>query len=97
MIETDEPGRPAQHAVVLAAPDLSLLLVAWLDELIYLTEVEDFIPRRAERVDVASTTLSATVTGRRARPLHVVKAVTLHDLELAAKGGAWRGRVVLDV
>lgn len=97
LVDTGEPGEPDRHDVTLAAPDPGLLLVAWLEELVYLAETERFVPLRADRLDVDAGRLSASVAGLRATPLHLVKAVTLHDLEVVSDGGTWHGRVVLDV
>jgi SHS2 domain-containing protein len=56
----------------------------------------------ARRADVTAfelvgNGLRATVTGRRDRPRHLVKAATLNSLELGEHEGKWHGRVVLDV
>jgi SHS2 domain-containing protein len=37
------------------------------------------------------------VSGTRASPPHLVKAVTYHRLEMHEQDGTWRARVVLDV
>lgn len=90
-------GTPARHELHLTAADRALLLVAWLDELVFLAEVEDFVPERAVALALEDDRLRATVEGRRGRPPHLVKAVTLNDLEWREEGGSWHARVVLDV
>jgi SHS2 domain-containing protein len=93
----DGAGEPAQHDFELEASDRALLLVDWLNELVYLAEVERFIPERVVSLKLADGRLRATVAGRRDQPRHLVKGVALSNLELAEEGGGWRGRVVLDV
>ena len=55
--------------------------------------------RRADvtAFELADNRLHAAVTGRRDRPRHLVKAVTLNSLELGEHEGNWHGRAVLDV
>lgn len=73
------------------------LLVEWLSELVYLAEVERFIPERIISSELGTGRLRATIEGHRGRPRHLVKAVTLQRLELRQDGDGWRARVVLDV
>jgi SHS2 domain-containing protein len=66
--------------------------------LVFLAEVEEFVPERVASFTLADGCLRATVEGRRGHPRHLVKAVTLNKLELGQpEGGRWHGRVVLDV
>ena len=89
-------GTAYQHEVVLADAEPSLLLVDWLNELVFLAEVEGFVPQRIARLELGEG-LRATLTGVRGHPRHLVKAATLHDLELSNREGVWHARVVLDV
>ncbi|MGZ4391059.1 MAG: archease [Gaiellaceae bacterium] len=93
----EEEGEQAALTIELEALDHTLLLVDWLSELIYLAEVEQFVPERVASIELADSRLRATVEGRRGQPRHLVKAVALSDLELAEERGGWHGRVVLDV
>ena len=90
-------GESARHDVELTADDDALLLVDWLGELVYLAETDGFLPERVEALELSDRRLRASVAGRRGEPRHLVKAVTLNNLELEEEGGAWHGRVVLDV
>jgi SHS2 domain-containing protein len=91
-------GDSASSAVEVEADDRPLLLVEWLSELVYLSEAEQLIPERVTSLELEDGRLRATVEGRRGRPRHLVKAVTLHGLELRRdNSGGWRARVVLDV
>ena len=92
-----DDGAGARHEIELDGKDRAMLLVDWLNELVYLAEVEGFVPEQVVAFDLASGRLRATVAGRRAAPAHLVKAVTLNNLEFGQREGVWRGRVVLDV
>jgi len=90
-------GEPVRHQVRVSASDLPALLAEWLEELVYLSETAAFTAERAERVELAGSTLEAVVAGRRSTPQTLVKGVTYHGLELERVGGSWRAHVVLDV
>jgi len=90
-------GDLVEREVELQADDRALLLADWLNELVFLAEVERFVPRRLAAFELQGGRLRATVVGRRGRPRQLVKAVTLSNLEFGYEGGVWHGRVVLDV
>ena len=91
--------------VRLAEPDLELLLLAFLNELVYLRDAEGLL-LRARRIDVQEgpdgAELRAELAGETLdRDRHAlaseVKAATAHGLRVAREAGAWRVRVTLDV
>ena len=90
-------GSPVTREIELEADDRAMLLVEWLDELVYLSEVERFVPERISALELREGKLRATVEGHRGKPRHLVKAVTLHRLELGQDDDGWHARVVLDV
>jgi SHS2 domain-containing protein len=90
------PGPAATKQIRLEAPDRATLLLAWLEELLFLSETDGFIPEDAEIV-MTSSGLEATVRGRIDEPRPVVKAITYHELEFEPADRDWRARVVLDV
>lgn len=97
LVEREPGGEPASHDVELQAPDQGALLVAWLEELIYLADTASFVPDRVASLDLRSGRLEARIEGRRADVDPLVKAATYHGLRFAHDGGRWRARVVLDV
>lgn len=96
----NDPGDPngVRHTIELEADDLGALLVDWLNELVYLAEVAQFVPEHLTNLELDGAKLRATVRGRRGEPRPLVKAVTLHGVELEPDADVgWRARVVLDV
>jgi SHS2 domain-containing protein len=94
----DGTGERASRVVEIEAGDHALLLVEWLSELVYLAEAEQLVPERATSLELGEGSLHATVEGSRGQPRNLVKAVTLHRLELRRDDRVgWRARVVLDV
>lgn len=89
----------------LEAESLESLLVAWLDELLYLVQTHSLLPVQS------AVTVSASPAGYRlaaslnCAPLDVdahgwqgeVKGATYHGLRLVQENGYWRARLVLDV
>lgn len=91
-------GRPGVRQIELAAGDRASLLVDWLNELVYLADVDGFVPERIERLSLQGAALEATVGGRlEAEPTSLVKAATLTGAVFAQHGPRWQARVVLDV
>jgi SHS2 domain-containing protein len=85
----------------LAAPDQEDLLVAWLNELIYLFDTENVLFKRFE-VTVLDNRLEARVYGEkvdssRHRLKTGVKAATYHLLEVSKDDGGYRVRVIFDI
>ena len=90
-------GAAACRDVELSSGDGALLLVEWLSELVFLAEVEGFVPERVSALELSDGYLRATVEGRRGQRPHLVKAVTLNNLELERTDDHWCARLVLDV
>jgi SHS2 domain-containing protein len=90
-------GPPARHEIAASAPDRATLLAEWLSELVFLVESEGFLPARIERLDLGANEVEGTVTGTRANPPHLIKAVTYHRLEMREEAGTWHATVVFDV
>ena len=88
---------PLTHEVSLGPAEPARLLGDWLDELIFLAEVDAFVPERVAAIELTGASLHATLEGARALPRNLVRAATLHDLELSHEDRVWRAHVVLDV
>jgi SHS2 domain-containing protein len=94
----DEPNADSeQRDLEVRGDDRETLLVAWLEELVFLAESEGFVPERTMELDVDDGLVRATLLGHAGEPRHLVKAVTLHRLLFAPDGKGWQARVVLDV
>jgi riboflavin kinase/FMN adenylyltransferase len=101
------------RTIELEADDLEVLLVEWLNELLYFTEVEDllFSDFRIESISAAPVSLAGEGAATRgaARLLAQVgavqapasrvyiKAATFHNLHLVKDGDGWSTEITLDV
>ncbi len=97
LLGDDDGGGRLLREVVVSATQRHELLLAWLDELVYLAETEDLVPEELERVELSGHRVRATVRFRRGRPRHLVKGATYHRLIVERRDGGVRARVVLDV
>lgn len=98
LLGVDDDGPSTVRRIVeVAAADDAALLAAWLDELVFLSETEGFVPEHTEDVRVEGCSAAGVVVGRSGAPRHLVKGATYNDLELRFDGALWHGRVVLDV
>ena len=102
MIEA-ETARPAMVLPVEACgDDLPSLLAAWLNELLYRCETEDWAPSDVRVLAVEHGRVRGELAGEpadltRHRFKGVVKAATYHLLMCQKEGDHWRARVVFDV
>ncbi len=105
MEEPETLGEAERRQLELVEPDLELLLLRFLNELVYLRDAEALLLRpRALRVEEApgSAWLTAELAGERIDPTRHrlaadVKAATAHGLALARAEGGYRATVTLDV
>ena len=103
------PGEGEERGFSMGTDDREGLLVAWLDEILYLHEAEDLVfgGIRVTRVSdwdpgaPMSCELEALLTcaprGERELEGVGVKAATFHELRVAEEGGEWVAQVYLDV
>lgn len=95
--------RPREERLIELPPaPLERLMVEWLNELLYLHEVETLLFNRFDIQSVGGEGLRAVVKGEFFREeIHeiktVVKAVTYHQIEVKQRDGEWKARVILDL
>ena len=101
MADLDGVDDASCHQVDVTAEDRSELLVAWLNELIYLFEVENVLFKRFEIGKIEETRLRARCYGEkidteRHRIKLGVKAATYHMLKVE-EGDGFRVQVLFDI
>ena len=96
LAEVDD-DRLQRRAVRATAGDRPALLAAWLEELLFLSESQAFIPIAVEQLSLEDGAVVAIVAGRVAEPRLLVKAVTYHRLQFEPSERGYRARVVFDV
>ena len=87
--------------VIVDAEDLEGLMFTWLNELIYIINVEGVLFSGFD-VTLDGTKLKATLSCEKFDPKRhkikdEIKAATYHDLSIEKKNGDWEVRVIFDV
>jgi protein archease len=93
--------RETRHIEV-DAPDREALLVAWLNYLLYLYDVDGFLGRFFEILELSEERLQARARGEKFDPEHhvgktAVKAATYHHLEIIPRNQGWQATVIFDL
>ena len=92
------PACGAAVPVSLRASDRDALLVAWLDELLFLAERDKMIYGEIRIERITERELGAAVRGAPATELRTqVKAATFHDLKIVEDADGFAATVILDV
>lgn len=102
-IASVEPKRPEELDV--AAPELDLLMVDFLSELLYRFDTRAWLTRDVQvevREQDGGWELRGTLIGERHDPDRhptkiLIKAVTYHGLRVEERDGQWSARVVFDI
>jgi SHS2 domain-containing protein len=102
MVDLDRVAEREERSVEVEADDPEGLLVHWLSELLFMSEVDGLVFKRFDVRELSDTRLVARVAGEpldleRHDPQLMVKAVTRHRLEVARDGGGYRIRVIFDI
>ena len=84
------------------AGDRESLVVSWLNELLYMFDVERIIFKRFDILELTNTRLRADAYGEKADASRHdlrggVKAATYHMLKVSKDRGRWSVRVIFDV
>ena len=82
--------------------DLVALLIAWLNELIFLFDTEYLLLNRFEISDFTGTSLRATVAGEpytsaRHDLSSAIKAVTWHEAQVRSEDAGYQARIIFDI
>lgn len=89
----------AEHTVVVHSIDRETLLIDFLSECLYLSDVHNEAYFDARFTELNETELKGTIYGVSITGFEVVeiKAVTYHDLEFENIDGIWRATIVFDI
>jgi SHS2 domain-containing protein len=91
-----------ERRINIGGESLERLMVDWLNELLYLHDVENLLFKEFEVESVGGNGLKAVAKGEPFREgTHVikteVKAATYHRIEVRKERGRWRAQVILDL
>ena len=90
---------PEHHAIEITASDEESLLVDFLSEALYLSDVHNQAYLDVIINKLTDTFIKATLCGVEVTGFEVVeiKAVTYHELSIQKHGGVWQADIVFDI
>lgn len=92
------PHLDKEHLISIDSPDINALLVDFLSETLYLSDVYNEAYLNAEIVELTNTYLKAKVLGVSITGFDIeIKAVTYHNLDIKQVGGVWQTDIVFDI
>ena len=102
MADLDNLKEDTKRQIELSAEDVEVLLVEWLNELIYISEVEHITFKRFEINELSNNQLRATCFGEEIKPgqhrlKREIKAATYHMLRLNKEDGNYKVQIIFDI
>lgn len=91
-----------ERSIELRGESLERLMVDWLNELLYLHDVENLLFKGFKIESVGEDGLKAVAQGERFQEgVHViktgVKAVTYHQIQVNPDNGGWKAQIIVDI
>jgi len=102
IVDVSTVNKKVSKAVSISDTNLDNLLISWLNELLYIFEVEDIIFCDFKVEKVQEDLLEAIAYGEEMDlEKHIilteVKAATYHQLEISKKSNYWLARIIFDL
>jgi len=102
MAELHDLKEDVQRKLELSAEDVEILLVEWLNELIYIFDVEHILFKRFEIDKLSNTEIKANCFGEKIQPgqhklKREIKAATYHMLRISKEDGGYKVQVIFDI
>lgn len=102
MLDLDTIGETMERALELSAEDTDVLLVEWLNELIYTFDVEHLAFKRFEIDELTSDTIRARCFGDKIDPQRQkikreIKAATYHMLQIGKENNKYKVQIIFDI
>jgi SHS2 domain-containing protein len=102
IVPTDAVQAVESREVAARGASVEALLVNWLNECLYVHDIEGFVVRDVTSPAVTAASVHAVLHGEPVDPARhprgtVVKAATFHDLEVLETPGQVSARVILDI
>jgi SHS2 domain-containing protein len=102
MADLDGLKENSKREVGMSAEDIEVLLVEWLNELIYISDVEHIIFKRFEISELSNNSIKATCFGEKIKPGHhrlkrEIKAATYHMLRIDKENNGYKVQIIFDI
>ncbi|MCD6233210.1 archease [bacterium] len=92
-------NQKTKREIKVKSPNLSLLLVDFLSEALYLSQVNKEVYKDVEFKKFSDTEIEAELIGNETKSFgEDIKAITYHDLEIYQEGnGIWQATILFDI
>jgi SHS2 domain-containing protein len=92
-------GSKAKRKIKIESLDIFSLLVDFLSEVLYLSEINDEVYWQAKFNEFSDTKLKGELLGERIKERNlIIKGVTYHDLDICKnKDGFWEATILFDI
>ena len=102
IVQLDGVRTTVTREIELSEQAVDDLLVSWLNELLYISEVESLLLVKFDIREIERTKLAAVVAGEpmdfdRHELNMEIKAVTYHELKVEQRGESWFAQVIFDI
>lgn len=102
MFGVESVGRDLERTISVEGDGVEELLVAWLNDLLYIYAVEGMIFSGFTDIELEEHAFSATGVGEMYKPekhsvATEIKAATYHGVSVAPEGDGWKATVIFDV
>ena len=102
MTELDTIKENDQKRIEITAEDIEILLVEWLNELIYTFEVDHIVFKRFEIEELTENRIQACCFGEHINPKYKIlkreiKAATYHMLRISKDNDGYKVTVIFDI
>ena len=99
--DTDKIKPVIRQEIELSADDMESLLIDWLNELLYLLDVNQVVFGKFEITELTDNRLKAICYGEKINGRHEIrreiKAATYHMLNLGKEGKGYKAQVIFDL
>lgn len=102
MVAPEQIRESVSREIAVAGHDMVSLLVAWLNELVFLFDTEYLLFRTFEIDDLTEASLKGRASGepydvQRHELSSAIKAVTWHEASVERTGDGYKARIIFDI
>ncbi len=100
--DPEQIKKTEKRVIKLPGTDLENLMVKWLNEILYLFEVKEFLGKEFRILALDENYLHAEIRGEAYKSeKHLIKteikALTYHQLALKQQKGKWKAKIIFDL
>lgn len=95
----EKEGKKIKREIKVSSQDLSSLLIDFLSEILYLSEVNKEVYENVNFRKLTEREIEGELIGRKLKRIGIeIKAVTYHNLEISQKeNGNWQATILFDI